>query len=126
LGYVNGNLNDEYIGTGWLISKDEIVTAGHCVYDHKGCSFLKYVKVYFGYDGPDSVHQDTCVYRRGVVVAAPAEYIKAVSPTHDVGFVSHNPLKFYILKLIGLVIIYRFSLMVPSRTLPQSNTLTLH
>ena len=81
----------EYVGTGWLIGDDLVVTAGHCLYDWRDDGgFLKYIKVYIGYNGPDSVTDENCQYRRGVVAAAPAEYLKAASFTHDVGFVSNT------------------------------------
>jgi V8-like Glu-specific endopeptidase len=86
--YIN-RPNELFVGTGWLITDSLIATAGHCVYDSKeNGTFLKYIKIYFGYNGPDSIQQSTCVYRYGAVAAAPAEYLKAPSYTHDVGFVS--------------------------------------
>ncbi|RBA10536.1 hypothetical protein FPRO05_05125 [Fusarium proliferatum] len=85
LGYVNGN--EEFIGTGWLINNDMVVTAGHCLYDWRYMGgFLKYVKCYFGYEGERSPG----VYRYGVTAAAPAEYLKAESSVHDVSFIRLN------------------------------------
>lgn len=79
----------EFIGTGWLIGDDLIVTAGHCLYDHQSNGlFLAYIKVYFGFSGPLSVTDGQTVNRYGVRAACPTEYIKAKSSTHDVGFVS--------------------------------------
>ena len=74
------------MGTGWLIAPDVVATAGHCVYDSGGP--LKYIKVYFGYSGPESVGKAGCSYCYGVTAAAPAEYLKAQAYAHDVGFVS--------------------------------------
>jgi hypothetical protein len=80
---------EEFIGTGWLIADDLIATAGHCLYDHQNSGgFLKYIKVYFGYAGPESVRDDSTVYRYGVLGSCPSEFLKAESDTHDVGFVS--------------------------------------
>jgi V8-like Glu-specific endopeptidase len=84
MSYANGQ-GDEYIGTGWLIDNDLVATAGHCVFDWKAKgAFLKYIKCYFGYDGIRSPG----LYRYGVAAACPAEYLKAESDVHDVGFVS--------------------------------------
>lgn len=80
---------EEFIGTGWLIANDLIATAGHCLYDHpNNGGFLTYIKVYFGYSGPQSVLDKDSVYRYGVFGACPTEFLKTESDTHDVGFVS--------------------------------------
>jgi V8-like Glu-specific endopeptidase len=43
MGYENST--DEYIGTGWLLSDDIVVTAGHYLYEWRYKSgFLKYIK----------------------------------------------------------------------------------
>lgn len=76
-----------YVGTGWLIADDLLVTAGHCSYDRQlGC--LKWMKAYIGYAGPESVGTATCQYRQAASVAMPAEYLKAATVVHDVSFVS--------------------------------------
>jgi hypothetical protein len=81
--------NVQFVATGWLISENMIVTAGHGVYDWTDVGgFVESVKVYFGYAGPDSVKESGCTSRHGVSAAAPAEYLKASSFVHDVGFVS--------------------------------------
>ncbi len=85
MGYTNSSKT--YIGTGWLIADDLLVTAGHCSYD-LNLGFLKWMKVYIGYAGPESVKAKTCQYRQAASVAMPAEYLKAASVTHDVSFVS--------------------------------------
>ncbi|MCJ1309935.1 hypothetical protein MMC25_003596 [Agyrium rufum] len=85
LSHVHGD--GEIIGTSWLIGNDIIATAGHNLYERKfngGC--LRYIKCYFVYDGPTSVGQ----YRWGTSIALPAEYLKADSDVHDVGFVRLN------------------------------------
>lgn len=48
------------MGTGWLISPDTLVTAGHVVYDHSGNDGRGYGKLqsmqwYIGYSGRDSL-----------------------------------------------------------------------
>lgn len=83
-----GMPNDEYIGTGWLIGPTLIVTAGHCGVEADKA--LKYINVYFGYDGPDSVGKVGTTYRYGTKIAIPAEYLKANAAAHDVSFVSHT------------------------------------
>lgn len=77
---------DEYIGTGWLINPTLIVTAGHCGVEDGNP--LKYIKVYFGYSGPESTDKAGCTYRYGTRVAMPSEFLKADAATHDVSFVS--------------------------------------
>ena len=83
MGYT-GLPKDEYLGTGWLISPTLIVTAGHCTFEHDYA--LKYIKVYFGYSGPESI--DGSTYRYGTRVATPEEFLKTEHPTLDVSFVS--------------------------------------
>ena len=85
MGYI-GLPKDEYIGTGWLISPTLIVTAGHCGVENGHA--LKYIKVYFGYSGPESIDKDGSTYRYGTRVAMPSEFLKADAATHDVSFVS--------------------------------------
>ena len=85
MGYI-GLPKDEYIGTGWLISPTLIVTAGHCAFESGQA--LKYIKVYFGYSGPESIGKAESTYRYGTRVAMPSEYLKAEAATHDVSFVS--------------------------------------
>ena len=79
----------EYIGTGWLIADNVVVTAGHCLYDSQG-GYLKYIKAYIGYVGPEgtAMSRNSCQMRLGKFAACPVEYIKAQHTVHDVGFVS--------------------------------------
>lgn len=77
------------MGTGWLISKDIVVTAAHCLYDSNG-GYLRSIKVYIGYEGPEetALERNSCEMRLGTVATIPAEYIKTGHTVHDVGFVS--------------------------------------
>ncbi|KAI9798155.1 MAG: hypothetical protein M1833_004904 [Piccolia ochrophora] len=84
MGYM-GSTNT-YVGTGWLIADDLLVTAGHCSFDEEE-GYLKWMKVYIGYAGPESVGTATCQYRQAASVAMPAEYLKAATAVHDVSFV---------------------------------------
>ena len=73
-------------GSGWLIDKDLVVTAGHMLYKSTDkWGGLISVKVYIGYSGNDYTNVEV---RHGKFVAAPTEWIKSSSPTYDVGFVS--------------------------------------
>ncbi|PWY83850.1 hypothetical protein BO94DRAFT_599305 [Aspergillus sclerotioniger CBS 115572] len=84
----SGSKGFEYMGTGWLITKDTVVTAGHCLYDSNG-GYLRSVKVYIGYQGPEdtALDRNSCEMRLGKVATIPAEYIKTAHTVHDVGFV---------------------------------------
>lgn len=73
-------------GTGWLIAKDLVVTAGHVVYDSKDkWGGLNSMKVCIGYNGNDRSNLES---RFGKFVAAPTEWIKDLDVKYDVGFVS--------------------------------------
>ena len=85
MGYI-GLPKDEFIGTGWLISPTLIVTAGHCAFENSHA--LRYIKVYFGYSGPESIEKAGSTYPYGTRVAMPSEYLKADAAAHDVSFVS--------------------------------------
>ncbi|CAI7590036.1 unnamed protein product [Penicillium glandicola] len=78
----------DYIGTGWLIADDVIVTAGHCLYDSNG-GYLKSIKAYIGYQGPEetALKRNQCQIRLGQIAVLPAEYIKTSHTVHDVGFI---------------------------------------
>ena len=72
-------------GTGWLIAKDLVVTAGHVIYDSKDkWGGLNSMKVCIGYNGNDHSNLES---RYGKFVAAPTEWIKDLDPKYDVGFV---------------------------------------
>ena len=73
-------------GTGWLITKDLVVTAGHVIYDSKDkWGGLNSMKVCIGYNGNDHSNLES---RYGKFVAAPTEWIKDLDAKYDVGFVS--------------------------------------
>lgn len=73
-------------GTGWLIAKDLVVTAGHMIYDSKDkWGGLTSMKVYIGYNGEDHSNLES---RYGKFVAVPTEWIKDLDAKYDVGFVS--------------------------------------
>ena len=76
----------ELHGTGWLIAKDLVVTAGHVIYDSKDkWGGLYSMKVCIGYNGNDHSNLES---RYGKFVAAPTEWIKDLDAKYDVGFVS--------------------------------------
>lgn len=101
MGYI-GLPKDEYIGTGWLISPTLIVTAGHNGIENGHA--LEYIKVYFGYSGPESIDKARSISRYGTRVAMPSEFLKAEAATHDVSFVSQTV---YLLNRILFSLPYR-------------------
>ena len=90
IGQYKENQADTHIvelhGTGWLIAKDLVVTAGHVIYDSKDkWGGLTSMEVYIGYSGNDVPNREL---RYGKFVAAPTEWVKDSNPKYDVGFVS--------------------------------------
>ncbi|KAJ4314182.1 hypothetical protein N0V84_009018 [Fusarium piperis] len=80
------------MGTGWLVSPDLLVTAGHVVYDwsHRlgACTQMK---CYIGYNGRDSVKSHQVQSRHGVDVVTTAEWVETDrNRTRDVAFVRLN------------------------------------
>lgn len=79
-------------GTGWLIAKDLVVTAGHVIYDSKDkWGALTSMKVCIGYNGNDHSNLES---RYGSFVAVPTEWIKDLNAKYDVAFVSFLSWKF--------------------------------
>jgi V8-like Glu-specific endopeptidase len=87
------------MATGWLVSKDLVVTAGHCAFDHShGYGRLVKVKAYVGYTGKESIVSKYVEFRLGRAVATcpgwvdtdggderfDVSYIKLASPFKDV------------------------------------------
>lgn len=79
----------EYMGTGWLIADNLIVTAGHCAFG-ADVGYLKWMRVHIGYSGPESVGKPSHKVTYAVSVSMPAEYLKAETGVHDVSFVSRR------------------------------------
>ncbi|KAL9112575.1 MAG: hypothetical protein Q9227_003146 [Pyrenula ochraceoflavens] len=80
----------EVQGTGYLIRKNLVVTAGHCVCGRYG--HATYVKAFIGYHGRDSKTKDPLMtgdveYNWGVGAAVPAEWADRRSILADVAFV---------------------------------------
>ncbi|KAJ9634457.1 hypothetical protein H2204_006282 [Knufia peltigerae] len=75
----------EYMGTGWLIADNLIVTAGHCAFG-ADVGYLKWMRVHIGYSGPESVGKPSHKVTYAVSVSMPAEYLKAETGVHDVSF----------------------------------------
>lgn len=86
------NQKYDYMGTGWLIANDIVVTAGHCLYDANG-GYLESIRAYIGYQGPEdtALQRNQCQMRLGRTAVLPVEYIKTSHTVHDVGFVSRGP-----------------------------------
>lgn len=76
--------SDEYaMGTGWMISSDTLVTAGHCAYNWDGYGRAKTIKVYAGYYGKSWTE-----YSAGKTVATTAGWLAgSKNKTKDVAFV---------------------------------------
>ncbi|KAK6505718.1 hypothetical protein TWF481_007610 [Arthrobotrys musiformis] len=77
LRYSNSESNWHTSATGWLITLDVIVTAGHCAYDWSyGLGHLVEAKVYIRYAGKESVDSGESELRYGKYVTVPTEYLK--------------------------------------------------
>ncbi|KAK1689357.1 ATP synthase F1 [Colletotrichum godetiae] len=80
------------MGSGWLISPDTVVTAGHVVYDwgHRLQSATE-IKCYIGYSGRASVGTPNVQARFGERIITTAEWIEAAgNRRHDVAFIKVN------------------------------------
>jgi hypothetical protein len=102
------------IATGWLISADVVVTAGHCVFDWEhSLNQVTEIKAYIGYEGRASVGKSiprqflsqelevlpdygetnsilgspNVQFRKGIKVATTSEWIKSGESHHDVSFI---------------------------------------
>lgn len=80
------------LATGWLISNDTLVTAGHCAYDwsHQ-LGRLTHVKAYIGYNGKESITDSgssAVQLRLGKRVAAPEGWLAdGQNEPRDVSFI---------------------------------------
>ena len=80
------------MGTGWLISPDILVTAGHCTYDwgHK-LGRATEVKAYIGYNGKASVASPNVQFRTAKRIVTTEGWLKARGAKNfDVGFMQLN------------------------------------
>ncbi len=78
------------MGTGWLISNETIVTAGHCAYDWShNLGRLTHVKAYVGYYGKESIKDSRAVQLRfGKRVAVPQGWLASRNnEARDVAFI---------------------------------------
>ncbi|KAF5976828.1 hypothetical protein FBULB1_6782 [Fusarium bulbicola] len=76
-------------GTGWLISNDLIITAGHCTYDHT-YNFGKAVKIraYIGYNGKESIGKPGVQFRQGRKIVTPMEWTTSdINRANDVSLI---------------------------------------
>lgn len=80
------------MGSGWLISPDTVVTAGHVVYDwSRRLQGAIEIKCYIGYSGLASVGTSNVQARFGERIITTAEWIEAAgNRTHDVAFIKVN------------------------------------
>ncbi|UQC86504.1 ATP synthase F1 [Colletotrichum lupini] len=87
-----GNGSVWMMGSGWLISPDTVVTAGHVVYDwgHRLQSATE-IKCYIGYSGRASIGTPNVQARFGERIITTAEWIEAAgNRRHDVAFIKVN------------------------------------
>ncbi|KDN68448.1 putative ATP synthase F1 [Colletotrichum sublineola] len=80
------------MGSGWLISPDTIVTAGHVVYDwgHRLQGATE-IKCYIGYSGRASVGTPAVQARSGERIITTAKWVEAAgNRAHDVAFIKVN------------------------------------
>ncbi|KAK4207308.1 hypothetical protein QBC37DRAFT_456034 [Rhypophila decipiens] len=80
------------MGTGWLISPDTMVTAGHNVFDwagaERGLGKAIHIKCYIGYHGRDNLNSPIVQSRLAKTVVAPAEWLASRENRHrDVAFI---------------------------------------
>ncbi|KAK3346997.1 hypothetical protein B0T25DRAFT_592952 [Lasiosphaeria hispida] len=80
------------IGTGYLVSSDILITAGHCVFDinhetKKGLGRVTEMKVFIGYSGKKSVDTEGVQQRKAASVATTAQWVTSGNRRGDVAFV---------------------------------------
>ncbi|KAK0714490.1 trypsin-like cysteine/serine peptidase domain-containing protein [Lasiosphaeris hirsuta] len=80
------------IGTGYLVSADTLITAGHCVFDinhesKKGLGRVTEMKVFIGYSGKKSVDTGGVQQRKAASVATTVEWVTSGNRRGDVAFV---------------------------------------
>ncbi|KAF3088129.1 hypothetical protein TWF102_010294 [Orbilia oligospora] len=91
LQYSNTKEDTYATATGWLVSADTVVTAGHSAYDWTyGQGHLVKVKVFIRYAGKQSVSNGTSELRYGKYVTLPTEYLKGPRDQYDVAFIKLN------------------------------------
>ncbi|KAI1272924.1 trypsin-like cysteine/serine peptidase domain-containing protein [Xylaria sp. FL0933] len=80
------------MGTGWLISPDMLVTAGHNVYSwagiEGGLGRAVHINCYIGYHGRDSINLPTVQHRFAKTIVTTAEWLTSKDNRHrDVAFI---------------------------------------
>jgi hypothetical protein len=82
-----GSALKEYSGTGWLVAKDLVVTAGHNV-SHAAHGRAESVRAFIGYENRSSIENppDGMEERNGHLVATPAEWHFHRTVKFDVAF----------------------------------------
>ncbi|KAI1345950.1 extracellular metalloprotease [Xylaria sp. FL0043] len=85
------------MATGWLVSEDVVVTAGHCVYNYShNLGELVKVKAYVGYNGKESISKSDVAFRRGIAVATTEGWMTTAygDERRDVSFIKlESPFK---------------------------------
>jgi V8-like Glu-specific endopeptidase len=77
------------MGSGWLIRRDLLVTAGHVVFDWgRNFGAADQIRCYIGYNGKESVKSSQVQVRSGAKVVTPVEWIEnSGNRRQDVAFI---------------------------------------
>lgn len=78
--------NCRRMGTGYLISNDTLITAGHCVYDPEHGAVVR-MKCYIGYSGREPLDQQGAQYRHAVKIVTPVSWVHGFNKSRDVAVV---------------------------------------
>ncbi len=84
--YMKSSNGATYVGSGWLVNKDKLYTAGHCVFDHDGGGWFESIIVIpakTGFSEPFGRYE-------AVNIAATEGWINSRSTRYDMGAIKLN------------------------------------
>ncbi|KAF2450006.1 trypsin-like serine protease [Karstenula rhodostoma CBS 690.94] len=91
LRYQNSRADEWSIGTGWLISDDRVVTAGHCVFNSElNGGPLAEAKVYIGYRGRKALTAFGVEMRTVTSVVTTSDFVGGSSRQRDMAIMTLN------------------------------------